>query len=68
MAIVIMFCKYIFSYINLSNIVSTFSVIFVAILVYFISIFALKTFNKEQILELPMGSKIYSFVSKFINM
>ena len=38
--------------------------IFVAILVYAISLILLKIFNKEEILMIPYGSKIYKFLEK----
>jgi stage V sporulation protein B len=46
---------------NIVTIVTMFS----AIAIYCISIFAFKVLKKEEILELPMGQKIYDFVSKY---
>ncbi|MBR1884259.1 MAG: polysaccharide biosynthesis C-terminal domain-containing protein [Clostridia bacterium] len=65
MAFSIIICKkFIPEYIG-SSAVFTLLTILIAMLVYFISIFGLNTFTKEEILEFPMGQKIYTFVSKF---
>ncbi len=68
MAVSILGLKYFFASINMAGAVATFAIIGIAMLIYFVSIFALKIFTKEQILELPMGSKVYSFVAKFSKM
>jgi stage V sporulation protein B len=36
-----------------------------AVIIYIIALITFKVLKKEEILELPMGEKIYSFVSKF---
>ena len=46
---------------NIITIVTMFS----AVVIYCISIFAFKVLKKDEILGLPMGQKIYNFVSRF---
>ncbi len=53
------------SLLNLSNTIVTLSTMAVAIIVYCIALIVFKVLKKEEILELPMGQKIYSFVSRF---
>lgn len=65
MAIAILLSKYVFAKIGFIGNISTLVIILEAMIVYIICIFAFKTFSKEQILELPMGQKIYGFVSRF---
>jgi len=47
-----------------SNIV-TLITMFSAVVIYCISLVAFRVLKKEEILELPMGQKIYNFVSRF---
>lgn len=44
---------------------ATIIALIVAVIVYVLSIFILKIFNEEDILMLPMGSKIYAILVKF---
>lgn len=55
----------IFSLFDMSNTVVTLATMAVAIIVYCTSLLAFNVLKKEEILELPMGQKIYNFVSKF---
>ena len=50
---------------TLSGNIITIVTMFSAITIYCISLFAFKVLKKEEILELPMGQKIYDFVSKY---
>jgi stage V sporulation protein B len=50
---------------NIPNSVVTLTTMAVAIILYCIALIAFKVLKKEEILELPMGQKIYDFVSKF---
>lgn len=65
MAFVILISKYVFNMIGFTSNIATLIIIFMAMCIYLICIFRFKTFSDEQILELPMGRKIYRFVSKF---
>lgn len=50
---------------NISDNIVTLTTMGIAIITYCIALIAFKVLKKEEILELPMGSKIYSFISKF---
>lgn len=48
-----------------SNTIITLLTMAVAIVTYIVGIFMYKGLNKEEILELPMGDKIYNIIKKF---
>ena len=60
-------CSY-FIYSNLLGIISsklaTIVAIVLAVVIYVLTIIALKIFNKEEILKMPMGEKIYKVLEK----
>jgi stage V sporulation protein B len=55
----------ILSIFNITNTVVTLTTISIAIIVYCVALLVFRVLKKEEILELPMGQKIYNFVSKF---
>lgn len=61
-------CSY-FIYLVLSGIIAqklaTIIAILVAIVIYGLSVLVLKIFSKDDLLEIPMGNKIYSVLRKF---
>ncbi len=60
-------CSY-FIYLLLSGIIAqklaTIIAILVAIVIYGLAVLVLKIFSKEDLLEIPMGNKIYSVLRK----
>ena len=50
---------------SISGNIITIITMFSALVIYCISLLAFKVLKKEEILELPMGQKIYNFVSKY---
>ncbi len=62
MVVVILICNLVLP-INALNTIIT---IVLAILSYIIGIFMYRVLSKEEILELPMGSKIYKIASRFV--
>ncbi len=55
----------ILSIFNITNTVVTLTTIAIAIIVYCLALLVFRVLKKEEILELPMGQKIYNFLSKF---
>lgn len=48
-----------------SNIISVFAAIISAVIIYFALIFVTHTLNREEIEMLPMGDKLYRFLSRY---
>lgn len=55
----------ILSILPISNNIVTILTMCCAVAIYCVSLVVFKVLNKEEILELPMGQKIYSFIAKF---
>lgn len=64
MAASIVICTYLLPKIIVSNTILTVTTIIVAIITYVVGIFMYKGLNKEEILELPMGEKMYNVIKK----
>lgn len=65
MAAVIYICKTFLPMFIASNTICVIATILIAVFIYFNLVFGFRIFNKDEIMELPMGAKLYSFVSKF---
>lgn len=53
-----------FSQLKISNTISTLCGLFIAVIIYFITIFAIKAIDRDDILLLPKGDKIADFFAK----
>ncbi|MEG2310781.1 MAG: polysaccharide biosynthesis C-terminal domain-containing protein, partial [Clostridia bacterium] len=53
---------------NISNNVATIISLFVAVFIYVVALFAFNILKKDEILQLPFGTKIYNFVRIFKKM
>lgn len=60
----ILFINFYFGIIDVEKIVTIISLIF-AVIIYAISVIALKIFTKEELLMIPYGSKICKMLEKF---
>lgn len=65
MAVVVILLQKVLGYINISNTISTITLILAAVVVYFVFVIAFGVLKKEEIKQLPYGNKICRLVEKF---